>query len=60
MDKNFSDPLANTFTDVHQAMSFGEAKNKSFLSKVLGKIRRNNCEDAPLPFPHCDLGTWRW
>lgn len=60
MDKNFSNPLSNTFTDVHQAISFGEAKNKSFLSKMLSKVRKGNCDDGIAPYPHCDLSTWRW
>ncbi len=61
MNKNFSDPSANTFSDVHEPMSFGEVKNKSFLSKVLAKIRKNNCDDGiSPPFPGCDMGTWKW
>lgn len=60
MNKNFSDPSANTFTDVHESMSFDTVKNKSFLSKVLAKVRKNNCDDGIAPYPHCDLGTWKW
>ncbi|MBU3121389.1 hypothetical protein KPE71_14120 [Acinetobacter soli] len=60
MNKNFSDPASSTFTDTHKSMSFGEVKSQSFLSKILAKVRRNNCENEPLPLPHCDMGTWKW